>query len=47
MKDICCHSPFFCANAQISVQLQMDTFIVIPEVEGFVGFVSVLYVDLM
>lgn len=46
MKNIGCHIPFSYANAQISIHLQMDTFIVIPEVIGFVGFVSVSFVDL-
>lgn len=47
MKDIGCHISFSYANAQISIHLQMDTFIIIPEVLRFVGFISVSYVDLM
>lgn len=47
MEDTGCHIPFSYANAQISIHVQMDTFVVILEVIGFVGLISVSCVDLM
>lgn len=48
MEDIGSRNPFSYANAQVSIHLQMDTFVtVIPAIIGFVGLISFSCIDLM